>query len=90
MTRLPIAIALLALLFTGCAKPKPHRPPAPPPLRAEPAARNYPKQLARPGDMWVHGCTVTKEEGNRADCLCRKASTKIDAQDAAKQSLICK
>lgn len=39
--------------------------------------------------MPIAGCTVTAETGNRADCVCRKASTKIDATDPSKQSLIC-
>jgi transposase InsO family protein len=53
-------------------------------------AKTYPKQGSRPGDMPVSGCTVTQESGNRADCICRRASTKIDVHDPSKQSLICK
>jgi hypothetical protein len=40
--------------------------------------------------MPISGCTVTAESGNRADCICRRAATKIDVHEPGKQSLICK
>lgn len=84
-----VALAFV-LALTGCVKPHAPEPAAPPSIRVVPESKSYPKQTAHPGDMAVYGCTVTAEQGNRADCLCRKAATKIDARDSSKQSLICK
>jgi hypothetical protein len=77
----------LALVLSGCARPKPVTPPSPPAIQKV----TYPKQSPpRPEDTLIRNCTVTQEAGNKADCICRKASTKIDAKDPGKQVLICK
>ena len=85
-------LTVLALLV-ACAKPKAQQPPPPPHIsqHGENAwQKTYPKQTARPGDMPVMGCTVIHEQGNKADCICRNASTTIDAKDNSKQHLACK
>jgi hypothetical protein len=74
----------------ACARPKPPSAnvPLPPAVRIE--KKSYPVQIPHPGDMPISGCTVTAESGNRADCICRRAATKIDVHEPSKQSLICK
>jgi hypothetical protein len=86
---------VLVLALSGCAHPKPQ--PAPPPPAAEkmsdplPQHAVYPKLKGKPGDVAVRGCSVTGVTGLRADCLCRHASTQLDAADKEKQIvIICK
>lgn len=68
-------------------------PDEPPP---QPKKRSYPKLTPpRPGDMLVKNCSVMGQPSDvpngKTDCICRKASTVIDAKDAGKpHSLICK
>jgi hypothetical protein len=83
-------LVALCLLMSGCAKPKPSSStlPSPPAVRIE--RKTYLPQPVHPGDMPISGCTVTAESGNRADCICRRAVTKIDVHESGKPSLICK
>jgi hypothetical protein len=95
--KINLAIAALFLLLysitLGCAKPRPQPPPAPPtiempaPSPSPPVtvAPSYPRQQpARPGDILVKGCTVKSVKGNRAECICRRANTQLDATDPQK------
>jgi hypothetical protein len=82
---------IVILLLSGCAKPKPQPVPAPPPLASvDPLPQHvvYPVLKAKPGDVVVKGCSVTGVTGLRADCLCRRASTQLDAADKQKQIVI--
>jgi hypothetical protein len=79
--------SLLCLTLASCAQPKPAPPPPPPAIERK---TSYPQQAARPGDMVIKNCTVVREDGNKADCVCRKASTKIDVNDPGKQMMVCK
>lgn len=87
-------LMFLVALAQSCVREKPASPP-PPPSIAEShegvAPTRYPKQApARPRDMIVKNCTVTNETGNKAQCICRNASTQIDVHDPSKQMLVCK
>jgi hypothetical protein len=96
-----IVVGALSIL-AGCAKAKAPTPPPPPPaVEVTPAAPGsegkppqavYPKQArALPGDIIIKNCTVTHEIGNKADCICRKANTHLDAVDSTKSMLmVCK
>jgi hypothetical protein len=85
------SLAWLAVLplMASCARPA-HAPQPVAPPRIQVEAKTYPKQTPHLGDMPISGCTVTAESGNRADCICRRAATKIDVHDPSKQSLVCK
>jgi hypothetical protein len=53
--------------------------------------KSYPRQSPpRASDIAIKNCTVTREEANKADCICRKASTKIDVNDPGKQVIVCR
>ena len=81
------AIVLFAAITLGCAKSKPQPTPPPPPIETPTpaAAMTYPKQgPAQAGDIAVKGCAVTSLKDNRADCICRHASTHLDAADPNK------
>jgi hypothetical protein len=82
-----LRLATLFLAMQSCAQPKPAPPPPPPAIERK---TSYPQQAARPGDMVIKNCTVVREDGNKADCVCRKASTKIDVNDPGKQMMVCK
>jgi hypothetical protein len=83
-----MAIASLLCFALGCAAEKPRPASTPPPPAIE--RKSYPRQAPRPGDMVIKNCTVVREEDNKADCVCRKASTKIDVNDPGKQAIVCK
>jgi len=85
--KIEAAIVLFAAITLGCAKSKPQPTPPPPPIETPTpaAATTYPKQgPARAGDIAVKGCAVTSLKDNRADCICRRASTHLDAADPNK------
>jgi hypothetical protein len=85
--KIEAAIVLFAAITLGCAKSKPQPTPPPPPIETPTpaAATTYPKQgPARAGDIAVRGCAVTSLKDNRADCICRRASTHLDAADPNK------
>ncbi len=65
---------------------------APPTIeKTEKASKSYPKQhQARVNDMLIQNCTVTIETGNKATCICRNATTHLDANDPSKQMMVCK
>ena len=83
-------LALASLLcLVSCARPKPVQPPPPPSISVQ--QKSYPKPAPpRPGDMVIKNCTVTHEEENKADCICRRGSTKIDVNDPGKQVVVCR
>jgi hypothetical protein len=83
-----LSILIFALVLVGCERQTPTVPrPAPPIIQAKPQPKVAP---ARAGDITVHNCTVTKETDGHADCICRRANTHIDANDTAKQALVCR
>jgi hypothetical protein len=81
-------------MLVGCAHPKPQPIPPPPSAAVEqhidplPQHVLYPKLTAKPGDVVVKGCSLTGVTGLRADCLCRRASTQLDAAGKEKQLVI--
>jgi hypothetical protein len=89
--RLTYLIAAMCIM-SACYHPKAtviDVPDAPPPTVE--TTEKYPKQHpARSRDMVIRNCTVTGESGNKADCICRNATTHIDANDPSKQMMVCK
>jgi len=84
-TRFPAL--LLLVLLTGCATPKRNIPPAPPAIQQSPRPKPAP---AADGDLVVRNCTVTHEAQGKANCICRRAVTHIDAKNGNKASLECR
>lgn len=84
---------LISLIFAICVlsacHPKASAPePTPAPSIEKP---DYPKQgPVRSRDMIVRHCTVTRAVGNKTDCICRNATTHLDAKDPSKQMMVCK
>ena len=85
MTRLAI---VLLLPFLGCS-PKPKSSVPPPPAMQSPKPGAHPEAKRRPRDLPMHNCIVTRLGMQYSDCLCREASTKIDAV-TGEQSMECK
>jgi hypothetical protein len=84
---------LICLIFAICILSGCHPKAAAPEPQPAPTIENhrYPKQHpVRSRDMLVKNCTVTGESGNRADCICRHATTHLDANDPSKQMMVCK
>ena len=72
----------IALLFVAAAcTPKPIPRHVPPPPAAEPAKPR--KVTPGPNDRLVHHCTVSKQNQNSVDCVCRHVTEKIDSQTGA-------
>jgi len=86
------AVLLLFAGLAGCAKPKPQPAPPPPPIETPAPSPVYPKQgPPRAGDIVVKGCTVTSVKDNKANCICRHASTQLDATDPNKPTtMVCR
>lgn len=51
---------------------------------------SYPKQIPKEGDFVVRGCTVTKEAGNKADCVCRHAVTRLAMENPERTMIECR
>ena len=82
---------LVLLVLVACQHPPTVKPPAPPPI-PRPEPRPIKPGPLRAGDMLVVNCQVTHPTNaqGKADCICRHASTHIDAVDTTKQSLVCR
>jgi hypothetical protein len=85
--RLIFGLFLILLAVACTSKPKPASLPAPPPIKNEPPKPH--KIAPGPNDRIIHKCTVTKQNKDSVDCLCRGLSTKIDS-NTGEQSLECK
>lgn len=85
------ALLLLAAM-SGCAKPQPQAAPPPPPIKTPAQPPVYPKQVpAKAGDIVVKGCALTSVKDNKANCICRHASTQLDATDPNKPTtMVCR
>ncbi len=87
---------IFALVLSGChPKATAPEPISPPPVAETQTApmpvEKYPHQHpARSQDLLIKNCTVTRESGNHADCICRNATTHLDANDPRKQMMVCK
>jgi hypothetical protein len=79
-------VAVLTCLFlTSCAAKQPIA--ARPPVTV---AKTYPKQIPKEGDFVIHGCAVTKETGNKADCICCHAVTQLVVNSPEKTTIHCR
>ena len=75
---LPMLIFGIALLLVAAAcTPRPTPRHVPPPPAAEPVKPR--KVTPGPNDRLVHHCTVSKQNQNSVDCVCRHVSEKIDS-----------
>ena len=79
------AVVLACFFLTSCAAKQPIA--AKPPVIV---VKTYPKQIPREGDFVIHGCAVTKETGNKADCICRHAVTQLVVGSPEKTTMQCR
>ncbi len=87
-----IPMMALALSLSACSHPKATTViPTAPPIETTDRTAKYPHQhQARTQDMLIQNCTVTIEAGNKATCICRNATTHLDANDPSKQMMVCR
>ena len=88
-TNAQYVVLLNCLLLSGCAAKHPvAATPAQPP--AVVANNTYPKQIPNEGDFVIHGCTVTKEMRDKADCICRHPVTQLAVENPGKTTIRCR
>ncbi len=89
--RLIYLICVMCILSACHPKPTTVDIPTAPPIETTEKPAKYPHQhQARTQDMLIQNCTVTAEAGNKATCICRNATTHLDANDPSKQMMVCK
>lgn len=100
MTKLNAQCVLLltCAFLAGCSakhpvtsNPQPALASTPRPKKsAKPKPSTYALQIPKEGDVVVRGCTVTKEAGNKADCVCRRAVTQLAVENPEKTTIQCR